>query len=182
MSQDNLNRSLETILRRYQQAFTTKTFGEESPEEDDLMLIFGLTQTIKAANKQYWGRELGACWERLVIHLCQNTCADYQKARDRRYDLTVGSLAIDTKYRIGSGDAKTLRGFRQNARQLTEEGFTPVLLIVRNDNLPQAIAACRAGGWEIYAGWDAYHYLQNLTQFDLQSWLQQQRDRFSIIP
>lgn len=116
MSQDNLNRSLETILRRYQQAFTTKTFGEESPEEDDLMLIFGLTQTIKAANKQYWGRELGACWERLVIHLCQNTCADYQKARDRRYDLTVGSLAIDTKYRIGSGDAKTLRGFRQNAR------------------------------------------------------------------
>ncbi|MEC4804213.1 MAG: hypothetical protein SAJ12_04065 [Jaaginema sp. PMC 1079.18] len=53
---------------------------------------------------------------------------------------------------------------------------------MRNDNLPQAIAACRAGGWEIYAGIEAYNYLQNLTQFDIQTWLQQQRDRFPLQP
>jgi len=42
-----LNRSLEAILEQYGQSFTSKVFADESPEEDDLMLVFGLTQAIK---------------------------------------------------------------------------------------------------------------------------------------
>lgn len=178
MTQEQLDNLLEQILNQYQQAFAEKIHPEESTEQDDLMFAFGLSQAIKATNKQYWGRELGKCWERLVETLCQQTCEQYQKAHGTHYDLAVGLNAIDTKYRIGSGDAKTLGGFRQNAQQLINEGFTPVLLIVRNDNLPQAIKACRNGGWEIYAGNNAYDYLKNLTQFDLQVWLQTRQNRF----
>jgi len=180
MTQEDINGLLENILNQYQQAFTERTSPEESTEEDDLMLAFGLTQAIKATNKQYWERQLGKCWERLVETLCQQTCDQYQKAHDTHYDLAVGLNAIDTKYRMGSGDAKTLRGFRENAQTLIDEGFTPVLLIVRNDNLAQAIKACRDGGWEIYAGNNAYSYLRSLTQFDLQAWLQTRQNRFSF--
>ncbi|MEQ8958998.1 MAG: hypothetical protein RLP02_13925 [Coleofasciculus sp. C2-GNP5-27] len=163
MTQENLDSLLEQILNQYQQAFAERITPEESTEEDDMMLAFGLTQDIKATNKQYWGRQLGKCWERLVETLCQQTCEQYQKAHGTYYDLAVGLNAIDTKYRIGSGDAKTLRGFRENAQTLINEGFTPVLLILRNDNLPQAIKACSDGGWEIYAGNNAYNYLHRLT-------------------
>lgn len=116
MSSDEISNSLEVILSKYNQSFLDKTFGEESLEEDDLMLVFGLTQDIKAGNKQYWGRELGMCWQRLITELCQKTCTNYsdsiKKDRDEICDLIIGNHAIDTKYRIGSGDSGTLKKFK----------------------------------------------------------------------
>lgn len=90
MTEESLDSLLEQILNQYQQDFAERTSPEESTEEDDLMLAFGLTQTIKTTNKQYWGRQLGKCWERLVETLCQQTCEQYQKAHGTHYDLAVG--------------------------------------------------------------------------------------------
>lgn len=64
----------------------------------------------------------------------------------------MGNLAIDTKYRIGSGDSGTLKKFKAYGPTLEEKGFTPVLLIVREDNLGAAITACNAGGWTVTTG------------------------------
>ncbi|WP_293061931.1 hypothetical protein [Okeania sp. SIO2B3] len=66
MNNNQLNNSLDIILQKYSQSFASKIFIQESLEADDLMLVFGLNQEIKARNKQYWGRELGMCWERIV--------------------------------------------------------------------------------------------------------------------
>ena len=74
------DRHLESILQQYSVSFNAKEFIQESLEEDDLMLVFGLTQEIKDLNKQYWGRELGKCWERLVIEVCKQSCADFSPA------------------------------------------------------------------------------------------------------
>lgn len=71
MNNNNLNNSLENILTQYQQSFSQKIFSEEESENDDLMQVFGLTQEIKSENRQYWGRELGKCWELLVKELCK---------------------------------------------------------------------------------------------------------------
>ncbi|MEQ8996580.1 MAG: hypothetical protein RID53_08770 [Coleofasciculus sp. B1-GNL1-01] len=60
MTQEQLDNLLEQILNQYQQAFAERISPEESTEEDDLMLAFGLTQDIKTTNKQYWGRQLGS--------------------------------------------------------------------------------------------------------------------------
>jgi hypothetical protein len=92
----------------------------------------------------------------------------------------VGLDAIDTKYRIGSGDAGTLKKFRDYATRLQQLNYQPVLLILRTDNLPAAITACTRGGWNIYSGSNAYQYLQQVTQFDLQSWLQSRKGRFTL--
>lgn len=184
MRSNTLNRLLEEILEQYRRSFVGKAFAEESPEEDDLMLVFGLTQDIKLQNKQYWGRELGMCWQRLVTELCRQTCSNFSSAirtgRDEICDLVVGQDAIDTKYRIGSGDSGTLKKFRQYGKTLSELSFRPVLLVLRNDSLPQALTACRAGGWVVKSGNNAYEYLYSLTQSDLQAWLQQRRNRFAV--
>ncbi|WP_204104353.1 MULTISPECIES: hypothetical protein [Spirulina sp. CCY15215] len=74
MSSKEIENSLETILTKYSESFSEKVFSEQSSAEDDLMRVFGLTQEMKNNNRQYWGRELGACWERLVKELCQLTC------------------------------------------------------------------------------------------------------------
>ena len=34
-------------------------------------------QELKRENKQFWGRQLGMCWQLLVVELCRHTCADY---------------------------------------------------------------------------------------------------------
>jgi hypothetical protein len=44
------------------------------------MNAFGITQELKQENKQYWGRELGMCWQRLVTDLCKNLCTDFEPA------------------------------------------------------------------------------------------------------
>lgn len=111
--EQRLEKALIFILEQYGKSFSAKAFSEESPEEDDLMLVFGLTQLIKVENKQYWGRELGMCWQRLIIELCRQTNGNYglpiREGADEICDLTIAQDAIDTKYRIGSGDSGTLK-------------------------------------------------------------------------
>jgi len=184
MEENLLDSSLERILEQYGQAFASKIFLDESVEEDDLMLIFGLTQRIKAENKQYWGRELGMCWQRIVVELCRYSRGDFnngiREGLDEICDLVIGSHAIDTKYRIGSGDSGTLKKFRQYAVRLKNLGYNPILLILRNDNLPNAIGACINGGWEVKMGEQAYEYIRNETGFDLQMWLKARRNAYVL--
>lgn len=183
MSNSIDDRHLESILQQYSVSFNAKKFIEESLEEDDLMLVFGLTQEIKDLNKQYWGRELGKCWERLIIEVGRQSCVDFSPAirdgKDELCDLVIGTDAIDAKYRIGSGDSGTLKKFKQYAERLTNRGYKPVLLILRTDSLPQAINACIVGGWRVLSGQDAFDYLSEITNFDLQAWLKARRGLYS---
>lgn len=182
MNEHNLNESLENILTQHQRSFSQKIFSEEDTENDDLMLVFGLTQEIKAENRQYWGRELGKCWELLVKELCKIKCSNYQSGiydnRDELCDLIVGQDAIDTKYRIGSGDSGTLKKFKNYGQRLINLGYHPVLLILRNDSLNQALKACENGGWIIKSGQESFNYIHQITNFDLQKWLEQRKNIF----
>ncbi|MCZ0905281.1 hypothetical protein ON021_35830, partial [Microcoleus sp. HI-ES] len=56
-------RRLEQILAKYQNSFTAKIYAEENEEHDILMDVFGISPLIKKENRQYWGRELGMCWQ-----------------------------------------------------------------------------------------------------------------------
>jgi hypothetical protein len=184
MGLEILSNSLEDILAQYQQSFSEKAFKEESVELDELMLIFELTQEIKAQNKQYWGRELGTCWQRLIVQVCRSARHDFGKpiklGEEEICDLILGNEAIDTKYRMGSGDSGTLKRFKQYGKQLRKLGYQPILLILRNDNLPAAIAACKSGGWQIMQGLQAYNYIQIQTGFNLKEWLQNRESEFFI--
>ena len=177
---------LEAILEAYQQSFAAKVFGEESSEEDDLMQVFGLTQGMKAENKQYWGRELGMCWERLVKELCEKNCENFSRGiregKDELCDLVIGDRAIDTKYRIASGDSGTLKKFKDYGTRLKAKGYEPIMLILREDNLSNAIAACIKGGWTVKIGEQTYQYIQNATGVDLQAWLKQRKNQYAIDP
>lgn len=186
MNTNELNNSLDDILEEYRRSFSEKVFGEESSEIDDLMLVFGLTQGMKATNKQYWGTQLGLCWERLVTELCRQKCQNFREAiregNDELCDLVVGYDAIDTKYRIGSGDAGTLKKFKQYGAKLQERDLKPVMLILRTDNLPNAIRACVSGGWTVNAGRETYEYLREATGVNLQDWLQSRKNRYAVEP
>lgn len=185
MNSELINQRLEKILEQYQQSFINKTFQDESLEEDDLMLVYGLTQTMKSENRQYWGRELGMCWQLLVTELCQQRCQNFsnaiKEANDEICDLIVNQDAIDTKYRIGSGDSGTLKKFRHYAQKLMKLGYRPVLLILRNDSLSHALKSCQNGGWKIIQGDESYEYIYELTNFDLKTWLQNKKNHLAII-
>lgn len=186
MTRSELDNKLSDILRRYQSNFSEKVYVDTYEATDVLMETFGVTQDLKRENKQFWGRQLGMCWQLLVIELCKHTCSDYADAirigNDEPCDLILGSDAIDTKYRVGSGDSGTLKKFREYGSLLKEYGYRPVLLFVREDNLPAAIRACETGGWTIYTGDSTFKYLQDKTGFDLYSWLSNHREdgTFSI--
>lgn len=111
-----LQSQLHRILQQYSSSFGAKVYQEENSDHDILMDVFGITPERKRENRQYWGRELGMCWQLLVIKIAEHNCADYRPAikmeRDEPLDLFIGNDAIDTKYRIGSGDSGTLKKFR----------------------------------------------------------------------
>lgn len=184
MNLPEINALLESILKQYRDSFVEKVFNEESSETDVLMQVFSLTQGIKAENRQYWGRELGMCWQRLVTELCRNTCSNFRnpirEGDDELCDLVVCKDAIDTKYRIGSGDSGTLKKFKSYGKGLKAMGLNPIMLIVRNDNLPAAITACKAGDWNMLTGKETFSYIKKATNFDLYTWLVERRGKYPL--
>ena len=182
---DKLQSALDGILSTYQKGFSEKVYSDENDEHDLLMDIFGITPQLKRENRQYWGRELGMCWQRLVVEVCRQTRKDFGPAlrigADEPCDLTVGTYAIDTKYRIGSGDSGTLKKFKAYGPTLREKGFKPVLLIVREDNLGAAIVACNVGGWTVTTGRQTFDFLFELTGFNVKAFLLERAPTFPVV-
>ena len=149
------------------------------------MDIFGIMPQLKREHRQYWGRELGMCWERLVSEMCGSLHPDYgpplRIGADEPCDFTIGRTAIDTKYRIGSGDSATLRKFRSYGPLLREHGYEPTLLILREDNLRAAIAACERGGWEILVGQQTLDYLERILGFDVGAYMAEMSGQYAIM-
>lgn len=166
--------SLDEILRKYQGSFTQKVYAEENEDTDILMDVFGITPELKRENRQYWGRELGKCWESLVVEACKG-CTTFQPALrigdDEPCDLRIEKYAIDTKYRVGSGDAGTLKKFKQYGSLLHDHGYEPVFLFLREDNLPAAMTACERGGWSIYIGKQSFDFIKTISGFDMENYL-----------
>lgn len=176
---------LRSVLKAYQGAFEAKVYAEENEDHDVLMDAFGLVPQLKRENRQYWGRELGMCWQRLVSSLFSTTTKDFKpgfrEGSDELCDLVSGLDAIDTKYRIGSGDSGTLKKFKQYGARLVERGYRPVLLIVREDNLANAINSCLANHWTVYTGQASFDYIEQKTHVDLQKWLTALGKEFHVV-
>lgn len=179
-----LGAKLNEIITRYQKSFVDKAFKPGNRDYDVLMDAFGLTPEIKGENRQYWGRELGMCWQRIVACVFENLRDDYgpriRLGGDEPCDFTFGRYAIDTKYRIGSGDSGTLKKFRSNGPLLREQGYDPIILILRNDNLPAAITACQAGTWELLTGSGCFEFIKTHTGFDLYAFLSRIKGDFQV--
>jgi hypothetical protein len=180
----DIENQLRQILTQYKTSFSEKVYQEENEDYDVLMDVFGITPSLKRENRQYWGRELGICWQMLVCKLFEIRCADFQPALkidgDEPCDCIVGKDAIDTKYRIGSGDSGTLKKFKQYGEFFKQQGLNPVLLIVREDNLPAAITACKTGGWSILIGNETFEYIFDKTDFNLYAWLKSLKNEESL--
>ena len=179
----SIEANLDSVLTRYQASFTEKVYLDKNEEHDILMNAFGITPELKRENRQYWGRELGKCWEALVIEVCKNS-ASFQPALrigdDEPCDLRIDGYAIDTKYRIGSGDSGTLKKFKQYGPLLKEHGYEPILLFLREDNLPAAITACQSGGWTIHTGKQSFEFIERVSGFDLENYLTRKAQTFPV--
>lgn len=176
-------RNLYQTLKKYQTSFIDKVYTDENDDDDLLMNAFGISPELKRENRQYWGRELGKCWESLVVEACKNADTfqgPLKIGADEPCDLRVGKYAIDTKYRVGSGDSGTLKKFKQYGPLLKEYGYTPVFLFLREDNLPAAMTACRAGEWEIYVGKQSFDFIKKISGFDMEDYLTKQAQAFAV--
>ena len=179
----DINNKLKEIISSYQSSFSMKQYAEENNDIDLLMDLYNITPEIKRENRQYWGRELGMLFELLCTEIFRSSPYFKPKERmgnDSPYDFIYKNMAIDTKYRIGSGDAGTLKKFRQYARDLKALGYIPVILLLRNDSLPAAITACINGGWIIYKGDECLNFIKENTNFNLKEFLINNKEKFNI--
>ena len=158
------------ILDQYRIKFQNKIHISPPYSSDILLDYFNITLDQIRQNKQYWNRELGMCWQKLIVESVKNL-PDYQSAfridRKEPCDLILGKDAIDTKYRIGSGDSGTIKKLKEYAQLLSDRGYRPVLLILREDNLKSTISACEKGGWNTIIGDSALEYIRNRIGQDL---------------
>lgn len=180
---DNLQNNICEIIKHYQKSFKDKIQPDDNQATDILMDLFNITYETKATNKQFWGRELGMLWQKIVTEVFKDKEGFKEPkkfGKDEPYDLQFGNDCIDTKYRIGSGDAGTLKKFKQYAKLIKSEGNNPVLLFLREDNLPAAITACINGGWKIYKGQESFDYIKQHTGINLQEILQEFAGKFTI--
>jgi hypothetical protein len=179
-----IEKQLTEVLNHYKEAFSSKTYDESDPDTDILMDVFCITPEIKLENMQYWGRELGKCWEKIVQITLKTYCigygGHYTLDRDEFCDCIVNKHAIDAKYRVGSGDSGTLKKFKEYGKKLREDGYEPVMLFLREDNLSAAITAAKSGGWMVFIGDDSFNFIKKLSGFDLKKWLISCKGKFDV--
>ncbi|MDI9335413.1 MAG: hypothetical protein QM520_00045 [Gammaproteobacteria bacterium] len=100
MTHSDIDKNLSDILKKYQGNFSDKVYEDDDDSTDVLMEIFGITQELERENKQFWGRQLGMCWQLLVVELCKNTCSYFSGALrlggNELCYLVLGTDAIDT--------------------------------------------------------------------------------------
>lgn len=184
MYSQQLKQDVQAVLQAYHDSFSSKAYNDENNDSDILMNVFNITPELKRENRQYWGRELGMIWQLIVNHIFRHNHESYGKAirmgDDEPCDLVAGHDAIDTKYRIGSGDSGTLKKFKAYGKLLRDKGYRPVLLILRNDNLPAAIKACNHGGWTVLTGEDSIQYIIDNTGVNVLELLHQFADEYNI--
>ena len=184
MRDSRLDADLSEILFRYQELFTGKSYQDANQDHDALMDAFSLTPDIKQENPQYWRGELGMCWQLLVSCVFQHTLGDYGAALrigdEEPCDFTVADFAVDTKYRIGSGDSGTLGKFKSHGMLLRQNGYEPIMLILREDNLPAAVNACRAGNWNVLTAMETFNFIRQNSGFDLRRFLIQIAGGFRV--
>ena len=175
---------VEPIISQYFNSFLQKKFDKENSDHDLLMDLFGISPEIKREHSQYWGRELGMLWQLIVDGLAKTCCKDYEPALfiggDQLCDLRIGNDAIDTKYRVGSGDSGKHKEFRRYGKILLEKQYRPVLLFLREDNLLSAISAATAGGWVVYNGKDTFAYIKTKIGVDIEELIHSFNDKYHI--
>lgn len=165
-------KGMSEIITRYQKSFQNKTFTNSNPPSDILMDLFDITYSQKQENMQYWNRELGSVWEEVTKELFKANPAFREPignefGTDKPVDYFIGNMAIDAKYRIGSGDSGTLKKFKQYGALLQQNGYIPIFLILRDDNLSAAITAALNGGWTIYTHKTTFDFIAQNSGFDI---------------
>ncbi|WP_314987748.1 hypothetical protein [uncultured Campylobacter sp.] len=175
LNQDVEQRIVES-LKKYNTNFKTKQFTTKEMDTDILMDFFNISFETKAKNIQYWNRELGMIWELVTKYLfslspCFKTADSVDFGLDKPVDYFIGSLAVDAKYRIGSGDSGTLKKFKQYGEMLKNKGYVPTFLILRDDNLPAAITAAKNGGWNTIIKQDAFNFIISQCNIDIVQYL-----------
>lgn len=152
------------IITKYQESFEEKTFTRINQDTDILMDLFEITFKQKQENMQYWNRELGSIWQLITKEILKIN-PDFREPLvdefgvDSPVDYFIGNIAIDTKYRIGSGDSGTLKKFKQYGQMLQNMNYIPIFLILRNDNLSAAITAAKNGGWKVYEYKESFDFI-----------------------
>lgn len=74
----------------------------------------------------------------------------------------------------------TEKKFKQYGAMLKEQGYQPLILLLREDNLSAAITACTKGGWLVLTGDQSFEFVKEQTGFDLKEYLENNKNRFSL--
>tara|TARA_B110000971_G_C19823826_1_gene414644 strand:+ start:169 stop:717 length:549 start_codon:yes stop_codon:yes gene_type:complete len=175
LNKNLINNNLKDIFDKYKDSFSKKKISTINTEDDLIMKAFGKKQADVDINKQYWNREFGKYFEYTVVKVFELTHDEFKPGlrlgADEVCDLIIGDVAIDVKYRVGSGDSGTLKKFKQYGKLLKDKGYKPIMLFLRDDNLKSAVTAINKGGWIIKSDEAMFDYILKESGFDLKSFL-----------
>jgi hypothetical protein len=175
LNKNLINNNLKDIFDKYKDSFSKKKISTINTEDDLIMKAFGKKQADVDINKQYWNREFGKYFEYTVVKVFELTHDEFKPGlrlgADEVCDLIIGDIAIDVKYRVGSGDSGTLKKFKQYGKLLKDKGYKPMMLFLRDDNLKSAVTAINKGGWIIKSDEAMFDYILKESGFDLKSFL-----------
>lgn len=185
---DRLDIALGEIMAEGRDLFLAKEYSDESDEVDLLMAAYHITQMDKRSHRQFFGQTLGRRFEKLVLQLLGETHQGFlpppRRGSETPCDCLLGSMALELKYRFGSGDGRTVGKIRDYGLYLRSLGLEPKLLVLRTDSMQASIGSLRRGGWEVFEGDATLDFLHLHTGFDLRRCLIAMRDsgRYSIKP
>ena len=88
-------------------------------------------------------------------------------------DLNFAGSAFEIRSCYQIGDSKRIQADRDMALALRKQQIEPVMLIFCSSSLVSPVKRLK-NFWEIYEGEKAFDFVKNLTNFDLQTYFQQE--------
>lgn len=203
---ESFEQRANSSLERLTTAIATGPKAPTEFVSDILMDLVGLTPAIVRSHHQYFNSKLGACVESILLgflqtHSPRTAISKLRDGRNELADIVLGAPstdlgspatvsdqrqfhdqaqpphAIEVKYRYGSLDYKHLKSTTDRAKILSELGYQPLMWIFRDNSAPRNLRACRAAGWEVVEGPEAFDWLASQCQgARLDDWLVQKRN------
>jgi hypothetical protein len=164
-----MNNDLKNLVESYKLSFEKKILNHKHFKQDDIMNLFNKNQYDLLLNKQYWHREFGKFYEKYVKIIAKSKLKYNDSPKYKKYDLcdlVIDNFAIDTKYRIGSGDSGTVRKLKFYGEQLIKLNYKPILLIFRDDNLEGTIKSL-SKEWNVLTGDNSNKFIIEHLDFDI---------------
>lgn len=188
---DEIAYTLDFMIRHSEptmMSFVTKCkpIKPSLPCRDALASLVGFNDKMREQDAGGFGASLGRLLESLILTVLDasnsHTIEKPLLNGTDKIDFIYGDMAIDIKYSIGTRSQGFLLEMKSALDMITSAGLEPVFCVYSLDSNGPILDRLETMGWTIIKGDEVFSFIEQISGFDLKSYLASRKGCFIVKP